>query len=251
MREEINFREEMLQESFNYKGDWFYENYILTNIVKNLPNEIKTFGSKAVVEAYTDIYGEAGKELYEFLVNQDIDVLTEASQIKANLLFESYGEKEIKNYLAEKFPFPDYKFSPGVTPGFGVIPESPAGIAARKTITGQYAVGGMISKAWEKLKSVGRAIFAPLIPYLQKGFAWAKGMAQQGLAWFNKTPWAKTMLPILLITGGVLAAKKLLNKVRKRKMSPEEEASLKTYAMKNNTRINELRKKARLSPIKV
>jgi hypothetical protein len=34
-------------------------------------------------------------------------------------------------------------------------------------------------------------------------------------------------------------------------MSPEEEASLKNYAMKNNARINELRKKATLSPIKV
>jgi hypothetical protein len=123
--------------------------------------------------------------------------------------------------------------------------------AARGTLASQAAIGGMLSRAWEKLKSIGRAVFAPLIPYLQKGFAWAKGMAQQGLAWFNRTPWAKMILPLLLITGGVMAARKLINKVRKRKMSPEEEVALKSYAMKNNTKINELRKKANLKPIKI
>jgi len=123
--------------------------------------------------------------------------------------------------------------------------------AARSSMASQAAVGGMLSRAWEKLKSIGRAVFAPLIPYLQKGFAWAKGMAQQGLAWFNRTPWAKMVLPLLLITGGVAAARKLINRVRRRKMSPEEEIALKSYAEKHRPKIDELRKKANLKPIKV
>jgi hypothetical protein len=248
--QDLNFREEMLQESFNYKGDWFWENYILSNIVKNLPYEIKTFGNKVVVEAYTEMFGDAGKELYEYLVNQDIETLKEASEMKSSLLFEGYADKEIKVYLNEKFPYPDVKFGPAPL-HWSVMKESPTAQALRDSLAGQYKFGNMLTGAWEKLKALGRAVFAPILPYLKQGFAWAKGMAQQGIAWFNKTPWAKAMLPLLLITGGVLAAKKLINKIRKRKMSPQEEEALKAYAMKNNARINELRKKANQSPIKV
>ena len=243
--------EETMINISGYKKNMFWENYILTNMIKNLPSEIKTLGNKAVVEGYTTIFGETGIPLFEFLVSQDIDILTEASQIKAELLFEGYGDKEIKTYLAEKFPFPDYNFKKGVGDGFGISPESATMGAARKTLARQTAVGGFISGAWEKLKSLGRAVFAPLIPYLQKGMAWAKGIAQQGLAWFNRTSWAKMMLPLLLITGGVRIAKKLVNRVRRKKLNPEEEVALKNFAMKNNTKINSLRKQANLPPIKV
>jgi hypothetical protein len=243
--------EETMINTSGYKGNFFWENYILSNMIKNLPSEIKTLGNKAVVEGYTTIFGETGISLFEFLVSQDIDILTEASQIKAELLFEGYGDKEIKTYLAEKFPFPDYDFKQGAAAGFGITPESPALKAASGTVARQFAVGGFISGAWEKLKSLGRAVFAPLIPYLQKGMAWAKGIAQQGLAWFNKTPWAKMILPLLLITGGVKVVKKLVNRVRRKKLNPEEEVALKNFAMKNNTKINSLRKQANLPPIKV
>jgi len=250
MREEINFRESMLMEAFNYKGDWFYENYILSNIIKNLPNEIKAFGNKAVVEGYTEVYGEAGKELYEFLVNQDIETLQEFSELKSPLLFEGYAEKEINNLLVEKFPYPDVKFTKGLDRLWWTKADSPANMAARSSMAGQFKMGNIITGAWEKLKSLGRAIFGPIVPFLKQGFAWAKGLAQQGLAWFSKTPWAKVMLPALLITGGVVAAKKLMNRVRKRKMSSEEEVALKTYADKNNEKINALRKKAALPALK-
>ena len=191
MKQDFGFYGNMLSESYNYKGDWFWENYILSNMIKNLPSEIKEFGSRLVVESYEALFGEKAGDLLEYVVEQDIDVLTEASKIKASLLFENYAEREIKQYLVEKFPFPNYKFSQGATPGFGVYPESPAMTAGRGAIARQYAVGGFISKAWEKLKSLGRAVFAPILPYLQRGLSWAKNLAQQGLAWFNRTPWAK------------------------------------------------------------
>jgi hypothetical protein len=109
----------------------------------------------------------------------------------------------------------------------------------------------MLWKAWQKLKEVGKAIFAPLVPYLQQGFAWAKGLARQGLAWFNATPWAKMLLPVLLITGSVRVAKRLLNRVRTKKLSKQESAALHQYAMQNNSKINAMRRKAGLRSITV
>jgi hypothetical protein len=251
MKQDYGLYGNMLSESYNYKGDWFWENFIFSNMIKNLPSEIKEFGNRAVVESYGALFGEKAEELLEYVVEQDIDVLTEASKIKTSLLFESYGERDIKHYLAERFPFPNNSFSPDKTPNFGIFPEAGALSAARGTMAKQYAVGGFISKAWEKLKSLGRAVFAPILPYLQRGLSWAKDLAQQGLAWFNRTPWAKALLPLLLIVGTVRGVVKLVNRVRRKKVSPEEQLELKNFAMKNNTKINEQRKKVNLPPIKV
>ena len=240
--------EEVLKKSYDYSGTLFWENFILSNIVKNLPEDIKALGNNAVIQGYVDIFGLGCEDVVEYLVLQDIGMLQEASIIAKNgLLFEDYLEPNLKKYLVEKL-IPD--LSPDHTPNFGTAPMMAGEGMMRKGLAMKAGLGSMLFTAWQKLKSVGRAIFAPIIPYLKMGYGWAKNLVQQGLAWFNKTPWAKVLLPVLLITGSVRVAKRLLNRVRRKKLTRDETNAIKDYAMKNDTKINALRQKANLPQIK-
>jgi hypothetical protein len=241
--------EEVLRKSYDYKNEMFWENFILSNIVRNLPEDIKALGNNGVIQGYVDIFGMECEDVIEYLVLQDIGMLQEASIIAKNgLLFEDYLEPNLKKYLVEKL-IPD--LTPDHTPNFGTTPMMPGEGMMRKGLAMKAGLGSMLYTAWQKLKSVGRAIFAPIIPYLKMGYGWAKNLVQQGLAWFNKTPWAKVLLPVLLITGSVRVAKRLLNRVRRKKLTRDEANAIKDYATKNSVKINQLRQKAKLPQIKV
>jgi hypothetical protein len=239
--------EETLIKSYDYSGYCFWENYILSNIVRNLPEDIKALGNNGVVQAYVDLLGLECEDVIEYLVSQDIEMLKEASAVaNYGLLFEDYLEPNLKKYLLEAL-------FPKLTPYAGHISPMamrPGEQAIRSSMAAKTGLGSMLLNAWQKLKAVGRSIFAPIIPYLRLGYGWAKNLVQQGMAWFNRTPLAKAMLPVLLITGSVAMARRLLNRVRRKKLSKQEAQAIKDYASKNNVKINQLRKKANLPEIK-
>lgn len=244
---DLNFKETLLMETYNYSGDYFWENYILSNLVRNLPREIEKFGEEKVFESYSLIFGKESEPLLEHLLDdKNRDYLTEASKIENGLLFESFGEPYLKAYLNEVLLAPSDRDNP-ILKKWLIEPKD----VSKGTFLSSSSIGKFLLKAWEKLKSLGRAVFGPLVPYLKQGFAWAKNLAQQGLAWFDKTPWAKAVLPLLLLVGSIKGIKTLVNKARRRRMNPEEEVALKNYAMKNNIKINEYRQKAGLKPLKI
>ena len=250
----MTFHEETLRKTYEYGGFRFWENYILSNIIRNLAEDIKVLGTKSVVDGYVCLFGEAAEDLIEYLVTQDITLLQEASKITDGLLFEDYLEPNINRHMLMLLEYEQYDLPGMVTTNKGTTTRvlrnptqaMPPAIQARGGALRTLLVG-----AWNKLKALGKTIFAPLIPNLQQGFAWAKALARKGLAWFNATPWAQMLLPILLITGSVRVAKRLLNRTRRKKLTRQEAAALQEYAMKNNSKINALRKKAGLQPITV
>jgi hypothetical protein len=235
--------EEVLRKSYDYEGMYLWENYILSNIVKNLPEDIRALGNNSVIQGYVDIFGLECEDVIEYLVSQDIGILQEASNVaKYGLLFEDYLEPNLKKYLIEQPNIGDVALT--ANPMFRTNLGAIRGSAVGKNLL------PILSAAWQKLKSVGRAIFAPIIPYLKMGYGWAKNLVQQGLAWFNKTPWAKVLLPVLLITGSVRIAKRLLNRVRRKKLTRDEANAIKDFAVKNSVKINQMRQKANLPQIK-
>jgi len=241
--------EETLIKSYDYEGTNFWPNFILSNIVRNLPEDIKALGNNSVIQGYVDIFGLECEDVIEYLVSQDIGMLQEASNVaKYGLLFEDYLKPNLKKYLVEKL-IPD--LSPDNTPNFGTAPMIPGEAGIRKGLANKAGLGAILYVAWQKLKSVGRAIFAPIIPYLKMGYGWAKNLVQQGLVWFNKTPWAKVLLPVLLITGSVRVAKRLLNRVRRKKLTRDEANAIKDFAVKNSVKINQMRQKANLPQVKI
>jgi hypothetical protein len=256
----MTYYEETLRKAYEYGGFRFWENYILSNIVRNLAEDIRVLGNKNVIDGYVCLYGEQVEDLMEYLVTQDIGLLEEASKLTDGLLFEDYLEPTIKRHnLVEQSAVDQARNSwararlmeqtPGLVSTAGPI-RGPSQISAM--VAGSSGgLGSMLAGAWAKLKALGKSIFGPLVPYLKQGFAWAKGLARQGLAWFNATPWAKVLLPVLLITGSVAVAKRLLNRTRSKKVTKQEADSMKEYATKNSVKINEMRRKAGLKPITV
>lgn len=238
----MTYYEETLRKTYEYGGFRFWENYILSNIVRNLAEDIRVLGNKSVIDGYVCLFGEQVEDLMEFLVTQDIGLLRECSEVTDGLLFEDYLEPNLRRYALKNLA------EQNTTNLFGEFGTP----MLDKNPLGRYnAHRGMLAAAWDKLKSIGKNLFAPLVPYLQQGLAWTKGIARQGLAWFNATPWAKMLLPVLLITGSVNIARKLLNRVRRKKLSKQESAALQQYAMQNNSKINTMRRKAGLRPITV
>lgn len=234
VREYHSFYEESLMKGYEYNGNLFWDNYILSNIVRNLAEDIRVLGNKSVVDGYVCLFGEQVEDLMEFLVTQDINLLKECSRVTDGLLFEDYLEPNFRRYALDN-----------------ISEETPDAMLGKNPLTRYGVHRGMLQAAWDKLRVIGKAMFAPIIPYLQQGYAWAKGLARQGLAWFNATPWAQMLLPVLLITGSVRIAKRLLNRVRNKKLSKQESAALQQYAMQNNSKINVMRRKAGLRAITV
>jgi len=222
------YKEKILMEAANYKGTMYWENYILTNIVRTVAKDLKSYRPETIVEMYSLLYGEEATSLFEYMVNNK-DALNEAAEIKGTLLFEDVGEKNVQTYLNEINVF-----------------TSAAGKVGKDLSLGM--LGGKFLKAlWRKLKFLGGGVLGNVGAFLKSGFGWAKNFVQNGAAWVAKTPILNVAVPMLMVMGSVKLAKGLVNKLRKKagakKMTPEEDKQFDEIAAKNEGKVKKTRQK--------
>jgi len=211
----MNIKEEILKESLRYKGTMFWENYMLSNIVRTVSRDLKKYEDPdIVVEMYSIIYGEESVELFEDMVN-DEESLHEAANIDEEyLLFELAGTA--------------MKMGKGV----------PLGILGGRFLRG----------LWSKFKGLfSSGTFATIGAFLKSGFSWAKNLVKQGAEWVSNTPIVNVAVPMLMVFGGLKVAKAAINKMRrktgKKKMSKEEEEQFDEIAAKNKDKVEQTRQK--------
>ncbi len=215
------YKEKILKESYGYKGHYFWENYMLSNLVRTVSKDLKAYGDPNVVlDMYTSLYGDETKPLFETMIENE-EALHEAAKIKGTLLFEGVGEKNIEKYLNEVHILP---------------------IGA-----GSLGIGALLKTLWSKLKFLGGGMLANVGSFLKSGFGWAAELIKNGAAWVAKTPIINVAVPMLLVTGGLKAAKALVNKLRrkagKKPMTPEENKQFEEIANKNKNKIEKTREK--------
>ena len=226
------YRETILKEAYNYKGSMFWENYMLSNIVRTVSRDLKEYQDpELVVELYGALYGEESTELFEDMVNNE-EELHEAAKITGAFLFEGIGERNVNAYLNEVILS---KFAPGLT---GVIGSTTKPI-------------GFLKGLWSKFKGIfSSGTFATIGAFLKNGFSWAKDLITKGATWVAKTPIINVAVPMLMVFGGLKAAKAIVNKMRRKSgkkiMTPEEERQFDKVAAKNKNKIE----KARLKVLK-
>lgn len=230
----MEIREEVLRETYGYKGNNFWENYILSNLVRTFSSDLKELGEEAI-ELYTSFYGEDSSPIFKYMKENE-EILHEAAQIKGELLFESVGSDNIDKYLTE--------LSGRIFSSIEVAKLAKPSSSATKFVAG----AGFLRILWGKFKGLfSKTGFANIGAFLSKGFSWAKNLVQQGVQWIAKTPILQTVVPILLVMGTVKAAKALINKMRKKSgkkaMSREEEQKFDEIAEKNKEKVKKTRKK--------
>jgi len=237
----VNLYEEVLKDSHHYRGDMFWENYILSNLVRAFPEHIVEYGNENAIEMFVDVFGEKARPLFEYMVDAKEVLFETALVVGSGLLFEGVGERNVEQYLRE---------SDGILQSGGKsINFSPMLSKLRKT-GAETATGvfGFLKGLWEKLKVLGAGIFNKVKPFLISGFTWAKEIVKKGVAWIGTSPIARVAIPVVLIAGSLIGAKKLINKIRqktgKKRITPEEEGTLKNIIGKNKGKIERLKRKA-------
>jgi hypothetical protein len=228
----IAYKDKILMESAEYKGHMYWENYILTNIVRTMAEELNSYTDKALVEMYSLLYGEEAKPLFEEVVS-DEKALQEAAQIKGTLLFEEVGERNYQLYLNE------------ISLGTGNVVN--AGLKMGKEVSVGMLGGKFLKALWTKLKFLGGGVLGNVGAFLKNGFGWARELVKNGAAWVSKTPIVNVAVPMLMVMGSVKLAKGLVNKLRKKsggkKMTPQEESQFDEIAEKNKGKVAKARKK--------
>lgn len=226
------YRGEMLRESFNYKGTMFWENYMLSNIIRTVSRDLKKYEDpNLVIEMYQILYGEETIELFEDMVNNE-KILHEVAEVKGTLLFEGVGEKNFNVYLRERT---FSKFASKILP-------------ASTTVGAATAPVGFLKGLWSKFKGLfSSGTFATIGAFLKSGFGWAKDLVRQGAEWVSATPIVNVAVPMLMVAGGLKAAKILVNKMRRKtgkgKMSSSEESQFDEIAVKNKDKVEKARQK--------
>jgi len=240
VEESITYKEYALMESFGYKGYLFWENYILSHMVRTVAMDLQEMEEEDVIEIYTEIYGDDIKPILEHMIDNQ-EALEEAAKIKGLLLFEEVGKKNIEqHYLTEALPsLANLKLGRLMGRGAAVSQAGKSAFSAR--VASQIGPGtagkvGFLAGLWNKVKEFGKGIFGKIKPFLQKGVAWAKELVQKGAAWFAANPIAKVVIPAIALVGTAIGAKKLINKIRekrgKKKMSAAEEKKFDEIAAK-------------------
>ena len=152
--------------------------------------------------------------------------LFEASKIaKTGLLFERVGKKNVDKYLTE-------------------IEVGGLGAAA---FGGPTGVLGFLRGAWQKFKGIVSPVLKNIGAFLSAKFPWAKDLVTKGAAWFATNPIARVLVPAVLVAGSLVAAKKLINRIRKKrnmkKMSAAEEAEATNLYNKSKGKIASIRQR--------
>lgn len=243
----MSLSNEMLIEGLGYKGNNFWENYILSNTIRNFSSYIKEYGSDGAIELFSEVFGEGTKPLFEIMIS-DKENLFEAAKVSGILLFENAGEQNIENYLFEvETGF--IQTAGGAFNPMNINRQRIAADAAMTIKTKALGIGSFLGRLWTKIKDLGKEAFSKILPYLKSGFTWAKEIARKGITWIASSPIARVAIPAVLIGGGILAAKKLINKTRKKtkkkEMTPEEEDALESIVEKNKAKIEEYARKVK------
>lgn len=240
--------EEMLMESYEYRGTYFWENYILSNLVRTFPEFMLEHGEKDAVEIYTELFGEKARPLFEYMIEREDALIETALYVGKGLLFEEVGERNVKQYIAEA----EGAFgalSPRGANFANLLKKSRQNVGEKiaKTASGSKILG-FLGGLWGKLKDLGRGVFEKVLPFLKSGFSWAKDLVTKGVSWIATNPIARIAFPAILMAGGIVGAVKLINKIRKKhgkkEMDEKEVETLKSVEQKNRQAIEKYRKKA-------
>lgn len=194
----MNEQMRMLAEAYNYKGVFFVENYVFSNLLKAFYEDTKIYGKESAEDMYVTLFGEEAEEVFRYL-NKNYSYLKEAATIKSQLLFEGYAEKTLNEDLGK--------------------------------------VASFLKGAWDKLKGLGTGALSKLKDFVGKGIPWAKEIAQKGASFFAGNPVAQVAIPAVALAGGVAAGWKLLSKMKKKKLSAEEKEKFKEVVEKNKDKV--------------
>lgn len=228
MEESVSLYESILRRTYDYEGHMFWENFILSNLVRTFSKDLEEYGEEAATKMYASIYGKETKPLFEYMLENE-EELFEASKIaKTGLLFERVGKKNVDKYLTE-------------------IEVGGLGAAAFSGFKGGPGVLGFLRGAWQKFKGIVSPVLKNIGAFLSAKFPWAKDLVTKGAAWFATNPIARVLVPAVLVAGSLVAAKKLINRIRKKrnmkKMSAAEEAEATNLYNKSKGKIASIRQR--------
>ena len=238
IKESMNLRGFILAESYGYEGVHFWENYIMSDLLRAFNEDVNFFGKKEAFDIYVNVFGESTAPVFEYMVNHE-DELNEAAKIKGQFLFETVGYDNLHRYLTEAIP---------ASAGFGgagrALRVSNAAAQTAKggaLASGLSKIGGFLSGLWGKIKNFGKPIVDKLGSLVSGGVGWAKKIAQQGMNWLYTNPVAKVAVPAIALAGTIGGGVALINKLRKRagkdKLSKEEEQKFKELAQENKDKL--------------
>jgi len=252
----MDIREEVLMESLGYKGDNFWENYFLSNLVRTVSKDLKESGPEYTISIYEDLYGSGMREILEFMVEEE-ESLHEVAKVQGTLLFESIGNENLHKYLNEMSAATYTRINNKLKTIKPKIPSREAVAAAKNVLdpgdlsikAGAKAINiakpGFLSGLWAKFRGTG--IGKSILPFLKKNFGWAKDLVTKGVGWLAQYPLAQSAVYLLLLTGSVKIVKKIINKMRKKKkmkpLSPEEETKIVDIAREKKSSIENTRGK--------
>jgi len=266
---DLRYYEQMLVEGYNYTGSMFWENYILSGIVKSFPEYVIEYGEEEAKEMFIEIYGEKTRPLFDYMIENE-SLLFEAAIVSGKgLLFEEVGARNMEKYLTEidSGILKHFGTRGPVGMGFSTMLKKARSMTKAKLPSVRGLAGsstplkalteprgkilGFLGGLWNKLKSLGKGVFDKVAPFVKSGFSWAKNLVKQGVSFIANNPIARIAVPAVLLAGGAVAAVKLINKLRKKSnkkpMNKKEIEALNSITEKNKAKIETYRKKAKIA----
>lgn len=208
--ESLNLKGKILAEGLEYKGSYFWKNYIMTSLMKSFSKDLEIFGEDTKF-LYAEAYGLMAYPIFEYMQENE-KVLNEVVKIDKPLLFEEYGYNAIME----------------------IGPATAANLAAGGGLSGTQRKVGFLRGLWDKIKNFGGPLVDKLSGALGAGLSWVKNLTSNGLSWLASNPIAQVAIPAVVLTGSAIGAVKLINRLRRksgeRKMSKQEVKQLKQAA---------------------
>ena len=224
--ENLRQKENMLKEAYGYEGVYFWENFTGSFLVKMFNEDVKRVGPKKAKNLYTFAFGKESEPLFEEMASEP-ELLNEAANIKADLLFENQGN--INEAITK-----------GPASGGGVIP---AGVGAGS----KGGILSFLSGIWSKIKEFGGGAVEKLSAAAASGLSWARELASKGMGALAEMGIPSAVVPAVAIAGSAAGAIALINKARKKKkkkeLSQQEKEKIRELAKQKESQINKAQDK--------
>lgn len=224
MKENLNLKGVLIADGTQYEGVNFWDNYIMSGLVRGFNEDIKQLGVDKTISMYVEVFDIDTLPIYEYMIS-NLTLLNESANMKNYYLFEEVGYNNIINEL-------DLTTTKSALMGggFNAVKKTPKIIEFLKGL-------------WDKIKQFGKPIVDKLSKFVGAGVTWAKNIATKGLAWLQNNPIARVAVPVVALAGGIVGGIALLNKLRKRagkeKLTKQEEDQIADIAKEKE---NELKK---------
>lgn len=181
-----------LKEGLGYRGINFDKNYYASAIIKSFVRDYNKYGEN-IVNFYEDTWGD-WDGAFRLAANNIYTLQEEVSTMRNSMLI--------------------FEAIPSGAGGGGAAAS--LGLFGRAKNTAA-AGGGVLAKVWDKVKGLGKEFYENRLgPFLQKGFTWAKELAQKGIEFFsNISP--SVAIPIALSIAGITSIAALKNKKKRKK----------------------------------